>query len=423
MDMELSALLTRAREAGLDERAIDLAEQGLAAAQNDLGWSYRNGEGVEKDLVEAVAWYRKAAEQGHAGAQNNLGGSYYKGEGVDKDLVEAVAWYRKAAEQGDAWAQTNLGVCYYNGEGVDKDLVEAAAWYRKAAEQGHADAQNNLGSNYYNGEGVDKDLMEAVAWYRKAALQGDAEALYMMGDCCRHGDGIPQNYEDSYRWFLKASELFTRPIWKNKCAKAQSDLLRNHLGQSFVLSLHRGAAEQGDADAQYNMGLEYARRQGAEQNAAEAVAWYRKAAEQEHASAQFQLGLCCRDGFGILQNYEDAYRWFLKASVGLTGEVRTQCDNAKSDLQSKHLPQSLVLSLQRELSGSSKQTSKPVRTGISKDAQSFVWNRDGGRCVECGSNENLEFDHIIPVSKGGSNTARNLQLLCEPCNRRKGPSI
>ncbi len=52
-----------------------------------------------------------------------------------------------------------------------------------------------------------------------------------------------------------------------------------------------------------------------------------------------------------------------------------------------------------------------------------VWNRDGGKCVECGSNENLEFDHIIPFSEGGANTYRNLQLLCEPCNRKKSNNI
>lgn len=64
-----------------------------------------------------------------------------------------------------------------------------------------------------------------------------------------------------------------------------------------------------------------------------------------------------------------------------------------------------------------------ARPPIPKDVQMFVWQRDGGRCVECGSNEHLEFDHIIPFAKGGSSTTRNVQLLCEPCNRRKGMSV
>lgn len=60
------------------------------------------------------------------------------------------------------------------------------------------------------------------------------------------------------------------------------------------------------------------------------------------------------------------------------------------------------------------------RQPIPKDIQTAVWQRDEGRCVECGSREFLEFDHIIPIAKGGANTARNLQLLCERCNRSKG---
>ena len=60
---------------------------------------------------------------------------------------------------------------------------------------------------------------------------------------------------------------------------------------------------------------------------------------------------------------------------------------------------------------------------ITQEVKDKVWNRDGGKCVECGSNEKLEFDHIIPHSKGGANTYRNIQLLCEPCNRSKSAKI
>jgi len=63
------------------------------------------------------------------------------------------------------------------------------------------------------------------------------------------------------------------------------------------------------------------------------------------------------------------------------------------------------------------------RQSIPKIVKQEVWQRDSGKCVECGSNEKLEYDHIIPVSKGGANTTRNIQLLCEPCNRKKSAKI
>ena len=64
-----------------------------------MGFRYYNGEGVEKNMTEAVEWWRKAAEQGHAKAQFILGDCYYKGEGVAKDKTEAVGWWRKAAKE------------------------------------------------------------------------------------------------------------------------------------------------------------------------------------------------------------------------------------------------------------------------------------------------------------------------------------
>lgn len=63
------------------------------------------------------------------------------------------------------------------------------------------------------------------------------------------------------------------------------------------------------------------------------------------------------------------------------------------------------------------------RDSISSVTKMEVWRRDEGRCVKCGSRYNLEYDHIIPVSKGGSNTSRNIELLCQDCNRKKSDKI
>jgi hypothetical protein len=67
--------------------------------------------------------------------------------------------------------------------------------------------------------------------------------------------------------------------------------------------------------------------------------------------------------------------------------------------------------------------SRAPRERIPHTVKIAVWQRDGGRCVECAGNRDLEFDHIIPLAMGGSNTERNLQLLCADCNRRKGATL
>jgi hypothetical protein len=64
-----------------------------------------------------------------------------------------------------------------------------------------------------------------------------------------------------------------------------------------------------------------------------------------------------------------------------------------------------------------------ARTGVSTEVKQLVWTRDGGACRACGSNAELQFDHIIPLAMGGSNDEGNIQILCGPCNRRKGASI
>ncbi len=69
-----------------------------AEAQFALGYRYSLGQGVPKDAVKAVAWYRKAAAQGHARAQYNLGAAYASGTGVSASKYTAADWFFKAGQ-------------------------------------------------------------------------------------------------------------------------------------------------------------------------------------------------------------------------------------------------------------------------------------------------------------------------------------
>lgn len=63
------------------------------------------------------------------------------------------------------------------------------------------------------------------------------------------------------------------------------------------------------------------------------------------------------------------------------------------------------------------------RAVVTREMRQFVFGRDGGRCTQCGSTFDLQYDHVIPVALGGATTVENLQLLCSPCNQSKGPRI
>ena len=79
----------------------------------------------------------------------------------------------------------------------------------------------------------------------------------------------------------------------------------------------RPLAEQGDADAQYKLGVMYDIGQGVTQDYKEAMKWYRRAAEQGYASAQYRLSVKYFDGVGVIQNYTLAHMWWnIAASQG-----------------------------------------------------------------------------------------------------------
>lgn len=103
---------------------------------------------------------------------------------------------------------------------------------------------------------------------------------------------------------------------------------------------------------------------------------------------------------------------------------REEIDDIKSNIKNRKKKRELEKQALQELIDEGEifpETNK--RPPITKEVADTVWNRDCGKCVYCGSIENLHFDHIIPFSKGGDTSVENLQLLCSKCNLSKSNKI
>jgi TPR repeat protein len=77
---------------------------------------------------------------------------------------------------------------------------------------------------------------------------------------------------------------------------------------------YKAKAEQGDAEAQFNLGFCYDDGRGVKKDYGEAVKWYRKAAEQNFAPAEFNLGYCYANGQGVRKDKEESVKWFRRAA-------------------------------------------------------------------------------------------------------------
>lgn len=194
------------------ERWMPKAERGDIFAQYVLGHMYCVGQGVPKDMVKGLFWYRRAADQGFAPGQLALGTMYYNGEGVKQDYTLAAKWFRLAAERGYDRAQSNLAAMYMNGTGVPQDYTLAIKWFRAAANQGYAPAQYTLSRMYSDGTGMSKpDVVVAYGLLRPLVEKGNTAAVAAMKEL------LPKMNPDQIK---KGQELAAQIRGKNRLNKA-----------------------------------------------------------------------------------------------------------------------------------------------------------------------------------------------------------
>jgi len=187
------------------------AEAGFGRAMNEFGMMHEEGDGVEQDLAEARAWFKKAKTT-EGDAQYNLGRLELAAS--PPSIAAAVSYFRQGAAMGSRLAMHNLAVAYIKGApGLAKSDTEAMRWFekagneagmwqihkilardpeaiqkaemwlRRAAQAGHAGACRKLAVRANKSADVGgKPNAEAMKWLRKAAMSGDgASQNFLMG--------------------------------------------------------------------------------------------------------------------------------------------------------------------------------------------------------------------------------------------------
>src|SRR5271168_803292 len=155
------------------------------------------GEGVQRNLAEAVKWYRRDAECDHPRAQFRLGlvllnGA--KGGGVAK-------WHSSASACDAELAQRNAEALFPSGFEVRPDPDEALRWLDEAARNGEREADGVVGAVYLDGRARPRDFALARHRLEAAAGAGVASAQFHLGDMLFRGHGQPSDPPAAADWY------------------------------------------------------------------------------------------------------------------------------------------------------------------------------------------------------------------------------
>lgn len=219
---------------------------------------------------------------------------------ADHDLTDSVldeVKYEKSPR-----AQYTLGLMYLQGREVDQDNKQAISWLGKSSKQGYSLAAYRLGKIYLDDNVAKADLTLAVKHITQAAKKGYSPSQYLLGTLYQSGkQGVTKNKETAMKWFRLAAgqghKMAKLTLAKFSAANAQAVFNK---GFRFLQSkdykqaaqLFSVAAEQGLADAQYNLGELYKKGRGVKRNKKTAQRWYKAASAQGHVKAKYRMKGC-----------------------------------------------------------------------------------------------------------------------------------
>jgi len=183
------------------------AEWGVADRCADGCLDNKSNILVRRSARKAAEWFRRAAEHGNKSAQNTFGVLLGNGDGVAKNVPEAILWLRKAFRAGESCAAINLAITYRQ----IGNFRMAVKWFQKAANTGDDDARVQLGIHYYWGKGTRKNPKEAVRCFREAIKgknlsgYGRDDAYFCLGFAYFEGTGVKKSIRAAIKLFKQAN--------------------------------------------------------------------------------------------------------------------------------------------------------------------------------------------------------------------------
>ena len=315
---------------------LKAAQHGNSQGQVNVGIYLKNGTGTIKNITEALGWFKKSAEQNNPYAQFELGSIYWDGMQVDQDYAVDFMWFTKAAIQGHAAGQGMVGFCYETGYGVKNNPASAASWYLKSAEQGNPWSQFRYGTCCLNGFGADVNPTTARTWVEKAAKQGHTDAEATLAGFLIDENNYLQAEQYAQKSSDKGSMLGQFAL--GHCYLASTDEQKRLNGRKLI----EASAEQGFAAAQSLAGELSLRGICGKKDAIAGVNWFRKAAEQGDAQGQFNLAGSYLSGEGVIKDEIEAY-----ALLNLSGVTNSKARDVIKLLESQLSTEARIVSQQR----------------------------------------------------------------------------
>mgnify|MGYP000861375074 CR=1 FL=1 len=235
------------------------------------------------------------------------------------DCRRARAAVQTAAEAGDVWAQFCLACIYDDNRIFLRDEAQAQAWFAQAAAGGNIRAQYRLGIRYcdearqlYQYHVKAKVCDSARLWLVQAAIQGDGAAQRALGVMFANRDyGVPDRVLANY--WNDAAQWANAPVADPPGAVQRDSTVA--AVDSRQITAYRSAARQGDAAAQYALGVLYQTGEAVPQGFAQAFQWYERAAQQHYAPAQLALGILFEYGKGVAANAVRAVQYYEQAAL------------------------------------------------------------------------------------------------------------